>query len=87
MLRMLKSFAVSFSILVGPKLTALGATESLVLSLLAIIILPVYANVEAKINGKQLLNNISALNSELKFSLGFKFAIEERAGQVRMYLV
>ena len=42
--------------------------------------------VEAKINGKRLLNNISALNSKykLELSVGFLEEIEERAGQVRM---
>jgi hypothetical protein len=44
----------------------------------------VCANVEAKINGKRLLKNISELNSKYKLDLtiGFQEEIEERAGQV-----
>ena len=42
------------------------------------------ANVEAKINGKQLLNNIAALTSKFDFSFGFQMAIEERIEQVFM---
>ena len=38
--------------------------------------------IEERINGEQLLNNISILTSELKFSLGFKIAIEKRVGKV-----
>ena len=40
------------------------------------------ANVEAKINGKLLLNKLSALNSKLDLSIGFQMVIEERAQQV-----
>ena len=39
-------------------------------------------NVEAKINGKLLLNSLSALNSKLDLSIGFQMVIEERAQQV-----
>ena len=41
-----------------------------------------YATVEAKINGKQLLNNISTLTKKFDFSFGFQMAIEERVEQV-----
>ena len=41
-----------------------------------------YATVEAKINGKQLLNNLSTLISRLDLSVGFQMEIEERVKQV-----
>ena len=40
------------------------------------------ATLEAKINGKQLLNNISMMISKLNLSFGFQMEIEERAKTV-----
>lgn len=42
------------------------------------------AIVEAKINGKQVLNNISTMISRLDLSFGFQMEIEERVKQVRL---
>ena len=42
------------------------------------------AIVEAKINGKQVLNNISTMISRLDLSFGFQMEIEERVKQVHL---